>query len=214
MVKRFLDVTLPMSPGLPAWPGEPHIQLDLLLDMGKGDVCTVTRMSTVVHAGTHMDAPAHFIPGGTAIDSAPLDLLIGPCWILHVPDDADTILPEHLQDQVPEGVTRLLVRTRNSLLWDRPNHSFIHDFVAFSPEAAQWLVSKGIGLVGIDYLSVEPFAHRQPVVHRILLGAGLFIIEGLDLRQTLPGAWELFCLPLKIPGGDGAPARVVLGRNY
>lgn len=202
------DVTLAFGSGVPPWPGEPAPVITRLSDMAKGDVCNVTRVDFAVHYGTHLDAPLHFIPGGDDVASLALDTLMGPCHVVRVSDDMDAIGPDAFE--IPPGCTRLLVRTRNSALWDYPAHAFQQDFIAFTPEGAQWLVDRGIRLVGIDYLSVQRFADTEPTTHRILLGAGIIAVEGLDLRGIEPGIYELACLPLKLIGADGAPCRVVL----
>lgn len=210
---RLLDITLPLSENLPAWPGEPHAILSRLQDMAVGDECTVTRLNTVVHAGTHVDAPVHFVAGGSGVDSLDLATLVGPAQVVHVPDTADALSADVLDSLDVPDCPRLLFRTRNSLLWDEPRHDFRPDFVAFTRDGAEWLVRRGVRLVGIDYLSVERFDHPEPWVHRALLRAGIVAVEGLDLRHADAGAWQLICLPLKIPGCDGAPARVVLMRE-
>lgn len=204
------DVTLAFGSGVPPWPGEPAPVIARLSDMARGDVCTVTRLDFVVHYGTHLDAPIHFIPGGGDVASLDLDTLMGPCQVVRVDDGVDAIGREAFA--IPPGCTRLLVRTRNSALWDNPAHAFARDFVAFTSEGAQWLVDSGVRLVGIDYLSVQRFADAEPTTHRILLGAGVIAVEGLDLRGIEPGAYELACLPLKLIGADGSPCRVVLTR--
>lgn len=209
----LLDITLSLAPTLPTWPGDPKPSLERLQDMARGDVCTVTRLHSVVHAGTHLDAPLHFIDGGASVDSLALSTLIGPCQVVHVPDDIARLDAACLERLEIAACPRLLFRTRNSRLWDDPGHDFCRDFVAFSADGAQWLVDRGVRLVGIDYLSVEPFDHDEPVVHRILLGAAIIAVEGLDLRGADAGPWELICLPLKLPDSDGAPARVILRRN-
>jgi arylformamidase len=120
------------------------------------------------------------------------------------------IEPEHLDAANLAGVERLLIKTDNSALWDNPGHPFYEDFVALTAGAAQWCVDHGIKLVGIDYLSVELFHAAEPEVHRLLLRAGIVPVEGLDLRAVGPGDYHLICLPMKIAGSDGAPARVLL----
>ncbi|OAN49290.1 hypothetical protein A6A04_04020 [Paramagnetospirillum marisnigri] len=204
----MFDLTLAFGSGVPPWPGEPAPRITRLSDMDVGDACTVTRMDFVVHYGTHLDAPVHFIQGGTDVASLPLDVLMGPCHVARVADSVDTIGPDAFE--IPAGCTRLLVRTRNSDLWNTPAHPFHRDFVAFTPEGAQWLVERGIRLVGIDYLSVQGFHDAAPTTHRILLGAGVIAVEGLDMRGVEAGEYHLTCLPLKIIGADGAPCRVVL----
>lgn len=210
-MSRCWDITLPFGVGVPAWPGEPAPQITRLADMGKGDPCNVTRMDFVVHYATHLDAPVHFIPGGADVASLDLALLMGPCHVARLDDRVKSIGPAELETlEIPDGCLRLLVRTGNSRLWDTPAHVFRPDFVAFTPEGAQWLVNRGIKLVGIDYLSVQRFHDPDPATHKILLGAGVIAVEGLDLRGIEPGAYHLTCLPLKLIGADGSPCRVVL----
>ena len=207
----IFDVTLAFGSGIPPWPGEPAPVMTRLSDMAKGDACTVTRLDFVVHYGTHLDAPIHFIPGGGDVASLDLEVLMGPCHVVRVPDHMDAIGPEAFA--IPSGCTRLLVRTRNSALWDNPAHAFVRDFVAFTPEGARWLVECGVRLVGIDYLSVQGFHDSEPTTHRVLLGAGVIAVEGLDLRGIEPGGYGLVCLPLKLIGADGSPCRVILSRE-
>jgi arylformamidase len=212
-VTRRWDVTLAFGGGAPPWPGEPAPVITKLSDLDKGDACTVTRIDFVVHYGTHLDAPLHFIRGGGDVAGLDLDVLMGPCHVARVADDVSAIGPAELDIlAIPSDCRRLLVRTRNSALWDRPDHAFFEDFAAFTPEGAAWLVERGIRLVGIDYLSVQRFADAEPTTHRILLGAGVIAVEGLDLRGIEAGAYELTCLPLRLLGADGSPCRVVLSR--
>lgn len=209
-MSRTFDVTVTLSPDMPSWPGEPAPAIDRLYALDRGDVANVTRMAGPVHAGTHVDAPLHFIDGGADVAALELDVLMGPARLVHLPD-ADVVSTEILDrlDLAP-GTERLLFRTRNSALWDDPGHAFRQDYVALTPDAARWVVARGIRLVGVDYLSVERFDEPGNATHRILLGAAVVIVEGLDLRRVPEGDYQLVCLPLKIAGGDGAPARVVL----
>ncbi len=207
-VKTRYDVTLPFGIGVPAWPGEPMPVITRLADMDKGDDCTVTRLDFAVHYATHLDAPLHFVKGGGDVAGLALDVLMGPCQLVRIDNEIDAIGPEAFE--IAPGCTRLLVKTRNSALWDDPAHAFHRDFTAFTPEGAQWLVDRGIRLVGIDYLSVQRFYDSEPATHRILLGAGVIAVEGLDLRAVEPGEYHLTCLPLRLVGADGSPCRVVL----
>lgn len=214
MTIRRHDVTLAFGSGVPAWPGEPAPVITRLSDMDRGDACTVTRMDFVVHYGTHLDAPLHFIPGGGDVAGLDLDMLMGPCHVARVPDSVDAIGPDELAAlSIPADCRRLLLRSRNSALWSDPAHAFRTDFVAFTPEGAAWVVERGIGLVGVDYLSVQRFDDAEPTTHRILLGAGVIAVEGLDLRGIEPGPYDLACLPLRLIGADGSPCRVVLSRD-
>ncbi|MFQ5418927.1 MAG: cyclase family protein [Anaerolineae bacterium] len=203
------DISLIISPSLPVWPGDPAVQMSQPVSLERGDVCTVTRLDISAHTGTHVDAPAHFVPGGAGVDSLDLNVLIGPAWVTAVPD-VPAITAEVLASlAIPAGTTRLLCKTRNSERWARKETTFATDFVAITSDGADWLLAHGIRLVGVDYLSVSPFHDTIPT-HEILLGAGVIPLEGLNLTAVSPGAYDLVCLPLKLAGADGAPARAVL----
>ena len=212
-MRRYYDITLPFSPRLPAWPGEPKPVVERLLNIADGGVANVTRVDGCVHYGTHMDAPLHFIDGGNGIETMPVDVQIGPALVVHLPD-ADAITAGLLDAQdIPGSTERLLFKTRNSDLWNDLDHAFFEDFVAIAPDGAEWLVERGVRLAGIDYLSIETYHTEDFPTHKILLGADIAIAEGLDLRAVEPGLYEMACLPMKIVGADGAPARVVLWRD-
>jgi len=208
---KILDISLPVSPALPVWPGDSPVKVERYRSIATGDECNVSRLSCSVHSGTHVDAPSHFIDKAPAIDELPLEALIGPVLIVEVPQVDTRIEPEFLDSlSLPAGTERLLFKTRNSNLWRQAEHSFQTEYVALTQEAASWIVARGIRLVGIDYLSVQLFTDSKPLTHCILLQAGVVIIEGLNLRHVSPGAYQLVCLPLKLVGCDGAPARAVL----
>lgn len=204
------DVTVPISNDLPVYPGDPVVEVSPLLTLAAGDGVAVSRLCCSTHSGTHLDPPAHFIAGGLTVDQLALDWLIGPCRVLDT-GMIDVITRDWISRQPLDGVRRLLFKTRNSRLW-REGNAFISDYVYLDPAAARWLVAAGIGLVGIDYLSIERPDFDQPETHLALLENGVIIVEGLDLLDVPPGDYELLCLPLKIRDGDGAPARVVLRR--
>lgn len=209
---RIYDITLTISNRLPVWPGDPPVQVSRVLDLARGDAVTLTHLDMGAHTGTHVDAPAHFISGGATVETLPLDVLIGPARVVHVPD-VDVITAEVVATaDIPLQTTRVLFRTRNSNLWAQGETEFRTDFVALSEDAARWLVAHGIRLVGVDYLSVAGFENPRPV-HEILLRAGVIVVEGLDLSAIPAGEYDLVCLPLKIAGAEGAPARVVLIRQ-
>jgi arylformamidase len=211
MTLRILDVTAPLREDLPTWPGEEGLRRRLVKDWSRGDTSSVSHLSLGAHTGTHVDAPAHFLEGGGGIDTLPPDALVGPAVVARLEGVGKTIGAVDLEAAVPEGVERLLLKTRNSG-WSAADTSFREDFVALDPSAAEWCLSRGLRLVGIDYLSIEPFGsgrHGHPV-HRVLLGAQVVIVEGLDLVGVEPGSYVVAALPLAVPGSDGAPARVVL----
>lgn len=213
MPRRYWDITLPFSPALPAWPGEPKPVISKLSDIGKGQDANVTRIDTCVHFGTHLDAPSHFIDGGAGVDSLDPDTLIGKVYVAHFPDCTAIDAAALEGASIPADCRRLLLRTRNSDLWDNPDHEFFQDYVAVSSDGAQWLVSRGIELVGIDYLSIEQYTATDFSTHLILLGASVIVVEGLDLREVPSGLFEMACLPMKIVDADGAPTRVILWRD-
>ena len=160
--------------------------------------------------GTHVDAPAHFIENGATVEQLALDVLVGRATVVERLND-DIITPEILEaETLPAETKRLLFKTKNSALWSDPDHQFNPDFVALNAESASWMVDNGIKLVGIDYLSIQMFKDTEPLTHRILLDAGIIILEGLSLQAVNPGEYQLICLPLKLAGSEGAPARAIL----
>lgn len=207
---NFIDISLPISPGLPVWPGDPGVELERIRAIADGCASNDSRLGCSVHTGTHVDAPLHFLDNGASVEKLPLDVLVGPAEVVEVPD-AERISHTILENlSLPEGTTRLLIKTRNSDLWNDARHPFNPDFVALDAPAASWVVERGIRLIGIDYLSIQRFVDKDPATHRILLASGVIIVEGLDMRQVDPGRYQLICLPLKLSGSDGAPARAIL----
>jgi arylformamidase len=207
---KFYDISLAISNDMPTWPGNPIVTLRRIQDMAKGDPVTVSQLHLGAHTGTHVDAPMHFIQGGNGVDSLNLDVMMGRCEVRRVPDEVRSITAEVLNSlPIPHGAIRLLLRTSNSDIWARGENKFQKEFVAIDPSGAQWLVDRGVKLIGIDYLSIAPFKNGAPT-HNILLGGGIIPIEGLNLSQIDPGGYFLYCLPLKLKNADGAPARVLL----
>ncbi|HEY2982189.1 MAG TPA: cyclase family protein [Anaerolineales bacterium] len=204
------DISLTITPSLPVWPSDPPIKLEQVASMDNGAHANVSRLSAGVHTGTHVDAPHHFLNDGRTVESLPLDILTGPCYVVQVPDDIEVLSAETLDGiPIPKDTTRILFGTRNSHLWARGVTAFQKDFVAVTEDGAQWLVERGMKLVGVDYLSVAPFGESVPT-HTILLQAGVVVVEGLNLAEVPRGFYELYCLPLKLGGSDGAPARAIL----
>ena len=207
------DVTLPLQPGLPVWPGDPAVRMEPLAAVSRGDSCNITAYAFGSHTGTHLDPPRHFFDEGAPLDELPLRLLLGPCYVADLPEVESSVSAGDLDAAgIPSDTSRLLLKTSNSRLWDDPRHPFHVDFVDLSPEGADWLLRRGVQLVGIDYLSIERPDDPACPVHRSLLSAPVVILEGLDLRNVSAGAYDLVCLPLRAMNGDGAPARVLLLR--
>ncbi len=207
---RILDISLSLSESLVVWPKDPPIEITQPRHFSQGDQVVVSRLDLGAHSGTHVDAPAHFVPGGALLDSIPLERFVGPARVVHVPEDANLITPAVLEAvALPEGTERVLFRTRNSRLWAEGHTTFDEHFCAISEAGAHWLIERGARLVGIDYLSVAPYGDTGPT-HRAFLQSGVVLLEGLDLAGVEPGLYELVCLPLRIAGVEGAPARAIL----
>jgi len=201
------DISVPVREGMPVWPGDPEVQVRKALALARGDAANVSALSLGAHTGTHMDAPYHFLEEGLAIDRIPLELCVGPARVVEVPALV-AIGPADLEPLPVRGCVRLLLKTRNSTLWRR--EGFQEDFVHLTGEGAAFLVAAGVRLLGIDYLSVEGYRVTGAPAHHALLQAGVFLLEGLDLSAVPPGEYELLCLPLRLTGADGAPARALL----
>jgi len=201
------DATVPLHEHLPTWDNEPPPVCRPIKEIGvDGESARVSVLTLGLHSGTHVDAPCHYIPGGAGVDVLPVEALVGPCRVVEV-DSVRLIEPEHLNPEAV-GTERLLLKTGCGQLWDDPR--FRRDFVALSPAAAGWLVQQGVRLVGIEYVSIDPYDADPAEAHLTLLAAGVVVLEGLDLRAVPPGEYDLAALPLKVVGADGAPARVVL----
>ena len=203
------DVTVPLRPGIPTYGGdEPGPMLEYTSLLSRGDSSNLSTLSLGSHTGTHVDAPHHFIDGRATVDALALDALLGPVHVVeHL--GAGHINAGDIEAAVlPADARRVLFKTSNSAAWDR--EEFHEAFLGLDPDAAQNVVERGVVLVGIDYLSIERFHAPGHPVHMILLGAGVVIVEGLDLRSVPPGRYRMCCAPLNVIGAEGAPARVFL----
>lgn len=203
----FVDISMPIRPGMPTFPGDPPVRVETLRDLARGDPYRLCALAFGSHAGTHVDAPRHFLDLAPGVDAIDPDALLGPCRVVDVPEHRRLIV----EGDVPNdpSVRRVLFRTANSRRWERGESSFA-DYVAIAPAAARRLVERGVRLVGIDSLSVENDTSGRYPVHRTLLTAGVVVLEGLRLADVGPGDYDLVCLPLRIEDGDGAPARALL----
>ncbi len=211
---QLFDVSVNLRPGLAVWPGDAAVEFQKTGEIAQGGTANVTRLLMSAHTGTHMDAPRHFIEGATGIDEMPLEALVGTVHVLDLTAARTHITAADLQKAgCPEKPERVLFKTRNSNLWADTPDNFQHQYIALALDGAQWLVERGVKLVGIDYLSIEEYEPASPEVHYTLLGNRVVVVEGLDLSGIEPGEYTIFALPLKMQGADGAPARVLLGRN-
>ena len=207
---RTYDITLTISPDLVVWPGDPQVEIIPISQIAKGGESNVSRIQMGVHTGTHVDAPYHFVDGAETVENLSIDLLTGRAYVLHIPDEIDLITKEMIEESsIPPRTKRVLFRTRNSNFWRGRHTSFDTKYTALAPDAAATLIQRGVKLVGIDYLSIAPYKDAVPT-HEVLLKAGVIILEGIDLSKVSQGRYTLYCLPLKIDGSDGAPARALL----
>jgi len=204
---KIYDISVILGKELPSWPGDSPVNISLSQSLAKGDVCNLSSLSLSSHTGTHVDAPYHFEPDGTTVDVLPLESLIGPAWVVEI-KSREAVSREELEALGLQGKERILFKTANSNLWS--SAEFSRQYVHLTLAAARCLVQAGIRLVGIDYLSIEKFESADHAVHHQLLRNRVVVLEGLNLSQVPAGKYQLICLPLKLGGGDGAPARAVL----
>jgi arylformamidase len=205
---RYHDISLPIRAGGIVYPGNPEIRIELQQALARGDGANVSSIALGSHTATHVDAAKHFLDDGQTVDRIPLERLIGPARVVEVGDDVKSITKADLAGHDLGNSKRVLLKTRNSMLWSRGE--FVRDYTYLAPDGAEYLVSLGVEVVGIDYLSIEQFRSGHHRTHRMLLEREVVIIEGLALGDVAPGTYEMICLPLRLEGLDGAPARVIL----
>lgn len=204
------DISLKISEKMITWPGDPSVKIERTALIANGNTCNVSRINMATHTGTHIDAPYHFLENGNTIEKINLESLMGTCIVLEIDVD-NNIKAEDIKKHNISGHSRVIFKTKNSELWESNSDNFNKDFISLSQDAAEYLVEKSVELIGIDYLSIESFyCDKKHAVHKILLKNNVIIVEGLNLSSVEPGIYELICLPLKLDGTDGAPARVVL----
>jgi arylformamidase len=204
---KLIDVSVPLAPGLPTYPGNTPFTLEPIKRIAQGGSSNVSSLHMSAHCGTHVDAPRHFFDDGPGTEALPLDLLMGRTRVIEItsrgPVDASALATVDVSEDV-----RVLIKTPNSRLWGTPE--FVPTYAGVTESGARYLVDRGIKVVGVDYLSVEAFKTPGAPAHHVLLGAGVIVIEGLNLLDVEPGLYDMICLPLRVVASDGAPARVVL----
>lgn len=204
----WIDVSVTVRHAMPHWPDNPPIVLERVLDITRGDECNVSQLAMGVHSGTHMDGPVHFIHGAAGLDEMPLTATMGEARVLEIDNPREITATELARHELRSG-ERVLFRTSNSpRCWQAD--TFVEDFVYISEAAATYLANTRVRTVGVDYLSVGGYRSDGAKIHRILLEAGIWIIEGLNLSPVRAGRYEMICLPVKLHGSDGAPARAIL----
>jgi arylformamidase len=204
---KLIDITVPVEAAVPVYPGNTPFSLEAIKRVARGDSSNVSTIHMSAHSGTHVDAPRHFFDDGPGVEGLPLEMLMGRARVIELTTRRG-IVPEDFAGLDLSEDVRLLIKTANSRLWGSPE--FHTDYVGVTEAGAKFLVERGIKVVGVDYLSVEQFKTPGAPAHHVLLGGGTIVIEGLNLRDVEPGIYDLICLPLRIVGSDGAPARVLL----
>jgi arylformamidase len=206
----WIDISTPLRGDMLVWPGDNPVRIEQTMFLDRGDSYNLTILAMSAHTGTHIDAPRHFLRDGAGVETMPLDVMMGPARVVDV-DDPEAVRARHVPGDLQPG-ERVLFRTRNSTEYLAKPH-FVEPFIYVARDAAQALAEARVALVGIDYLSVGGFHTDLVETHEILLGAGIWVVEGIRLAHVQPGEYELACLPLLIPGADGAPARAMLGHR-
>ena len=209
---RIYDITVTLGLGSIDYPGDTPYARVRQCRIARGDVCDLSAITLSLHSGTHIDSPSHFIEGGRTIDQCSVKDFIRPALVVPV-EHAETILPCELEKHPISPGDALLFKTYNSTLGMPRSGVFSEHYVHLSLEAARSCVTKGVGLVGIDYVSVDRFGDESFPVHRVLLGNGILVLEGIDLKDVPPGRYVLCCFPLKIWSGEASPVHAVLLRG-
>ncbi len=206
---KLLDVTVPIKDLMTVYRGNPLVRIRAVMTLPKNGV-HVSELCLGSHTGTHIDAPIHFIKGGKGIDRIDPERFMGPAFVADLRRVKGGITAADLaQARIPRSTMRVLLRTSNSRWW-HPARAFRTDFVYLAPDGADWLVERSVQLVGIDYLSIEGYGVPGAPTHKRLLGAGIPIVEGLDLFNVRPGRWQMAAFPLRIKDGDAGLTRAVL----
>jgi arylformamidase len=208
IMSEFIDITVGIEEGLAVFPGDPPVEINYIKSIKEGDLSNVTQICASVHTGTHIDAPYHFFQNGMKIEDIDLEKLMGPIEVVLI-RNTSIITREILEKTNLGEFKRVIFKTDHSYLLDRFTR-FRKDFVHFSVDACGYLVEKAVRFVGIDSFSIESYESKDFMGHKILLGAGIPVLEVLDLKGVSPGSYEMLCLPMRVDTGDAAPARVLL----
>jgi len=206
----YIDITFPISTALPKWPGSVGFQSVWHMQM-PAETNNLSSFTIDSHLGTHLDAPLHFVDKAKAIDEMDLNKLIGAAYVAEIRGLKSITATDLENANIPANCTKLLLKTDNQLYWEQGLTEFQEDFSSIDATGAQWVVDRGIHLIGIDYLSIQRF-HDGPLTHQILLRNEVVIVETINLEQIEQGWYDLICLPLKLKGLEGAPVRAVLRR--
>ncbi len=205
---KIIDITVPIHSKMPVYPGDTPVRVTPVSRLDKGDLFNTSKIILGSHTGTHLDAPSHLLSIGASVDALPIDTLVGKALVRHVRSSRQITCADLESAHIPAGTERLLIKTSNSELWGKPR--FQKNYVYLEEKGARWMADRGIKLIGFDYLSIDPYRSETLPAHKALLNAGVVLLEGLDLRGVPSAEYKLLCLPLRLQGGDGAPARALL----
>ncbi len=208
-MSKLIDISVPLHPGLPVWPGSHGVRISRLMNVANGDIANVSRLDIDVHSGSHIDAPLHFLDDGDTTDDIPLEKFVGPCFVADFRGLTRITAADLEAAGIPGGTQRLLLKTGNSGFWQDFAQPFRSDFCALTLDGAQWVADKDMVLVGIDCHSIQMYDDPYDT-HIVLLKRKVVILESLNLRDVEPGTYELLCLPLRVRGLEGVPVRAVL----
>ena len=209
-MQKIYDISVEISPGMILWDEDSGVIVTRVMDIKKGAEYNLTRIDLCVHNGTHIDSPLHFLENGNPVDTFSLTKLIGSAQVIKISDSIKLITANHLQNAgIHQDTKKLLIKTGNSRYWTENEKIFHRDYAGITTDAAQYVVDCGIELVGIDYLSISPM-NELVEPHKLLMRNNIAILETTDLSGVPAGFYDLFCLPLKICGVEGAPVRAIL----
>ena len=209
-MSKIIDISVDISEDMVLWEGDAGVKARQVMTLAKGDAYNLTRLYMSVHQGTHIDAPLHFLEGGSSTDDFPLETMVGPVQVVQLGDNIELITKSVLEQcAIQPDSKRILFRTRNSNYWKNGDRTFHKDYCGITSDGARYLAGLGMQLVGMDYLSVSPMSDLEEP-HRILMRKGVVILETLNLSEVTPGVYNLYCLPMKLVGTEGSPARVIL----
>ena len=207
----WYDISVPLKQGMPYFPTDPvPPKIYRMTDRNLGGPVTMSMLEIISHTGTHIDSPLHFIPDGSTISDMPLDATIGPCKVVEIKDTEKISAAELKKSDIKKG-DRILCKTANSPRWHQAA-KFIEDYVYLDDDAADYLVERGIILFGLDNITIGSYRRPENInkAHTALLGAGIYVLEGLTLESVPAGEYELLCLPLLMYHGDAGPSRAIL----
>jgi arylformamidase len=207
--KRAYDISVLLGSENADYPGDHPYTREEASSISDGAAYNLSTLTLSTHSGTHIDAPAHFLEMAKTIDLYPPENFVLPAHVVHV-EDVESIKLDSLDGLKTERGDALLFKTTNSTSGLSRSGLFSEKFVYLSEEAADVCVNLGVGLVGIDYISIDRYGDDMAPVHYKLLKEGILILEGINLMDVPSGDYTLLCPPLKMKGAEASPVRALL----